>query len=145
MQIKCCYFLNIMLFIFYFGKKARTSSISKWFLFLETNDPQRLLIPKVTRVATIGTLRYIHTGQSSSTFWWPFYFKSRRLKFASTHRKINENRSISLLVKTFVKNIMRVRIWSNPTTTSNLNCLFRKAQLMNLRKVLGLNTGISLA
>ena len=64
MQIKCCYFSNFMLFISYFGKKARASSICKRFLFPESNharkysDHQRLLIPKVTRVATIGTLRY---------------------------------------------------------------------------------------
>ena len=44
-----------MLFIFYLGKKARASSICKRFLFPESNDPQMLLIPKVMRVATIGT------------------------------------------------------------------------------------------
>ena len=55
MQIKCCSLFNFMLFIFYFGKKAHASSICKRFLFPESNDPQMLLIPKVTRVATIGT------------------------------------------------------------------------------------------
>ena len=56
-QIKCCSFFNFMSFIFYFGKKARASSICKRFLFPDSSEPQRLLIPKVTRVATIGTLR----------------------------------------------------------------------------------------
>ena len=47
-----------MLFIFYIGKEACASLICKRILFPQGNDPQRLLILKVTRVATIGTLRY---------------------------------------------------------------------------------------
>ena len=50
------------------------------------------------------------------------------------------NWSISLLVETF-KNIVRVRIWGNPRTTSNLNCLFsmHNWKWMNLSKMAGLN------
>ena len=50
------------------------------------------------------------------------------------------NWSISLLVKTF-KNIVRVRIWGNLRTTSNLNCLFsmHNWKWMNLSKMAGLN------
>ena len=50
------------------------------------------------------------------------------------------NWSISLLVKTF-KNIVRVRIWGNPRTTSNLNCLFslHNWKWINLSKMAGLN------
>ena len=50
------------------------------------------------------------------------------------------NWSISLLVKTF-KNIVRVRIWGNPRTASNLNCLFsmHNWKWMNLSKMAGLN------
>ena len=37
----------------------------------------------------------------------------------------NDNEiEVSAYYKTFVKNIMTVRIWGNPRTTSNLNCLF---------------------
>ena len=46
---------KLLLFFFYFGKKACPSSICKRFLFPESSDPQGLLIPKVTRDATIGT------------------------------------------------------------------------------------------
>ena len=50
------------------------------------------------------------------------------------------NWSTSLLVKTF-KNIVRVRIWGNLRTTSNLNCLFsmHNWKWMNLSKMAGLN------
>ena len=50
------------------------------------------------------------------------------------------NWSISLLVKTF-KNIVRVRIWGNLRTTSNLYCLFsmHNWKWMNLSKMAGLN------
>ena len=35
-----------MLFIFYFGKKARASSIRKQFVFPESNDPPKVATPK---------------------------------------------------------------------------------------------------
>ena len=55
MQIKCCSFLMLCCSFFISEKKTRASSVCKRFLFLESKDPQMLLIPKVTRVATIGT------------------------------------------------------------------------------------------
>ena len=57
--------------------------------------------------------------------WRPFYFKSfQNAKFAATHREMTTKTKYQLISKTFVKNIMRVRIWGNPRRTSNLNCLF---------------------
>ena len=57
MQPKCS-FLILCMFKFR-KKKTQASSTCKRFLFAKSNDPQRLLILKVTRVPTIWTLRYI--------------------------------------------------------------------------------------
>ena len=71
------------------------------------------------------------------------------LKFAATHLPQNNNEnevSAFLIVKTFVKNIMTVRIWGNPRTISNLNCLFsmHNWKWVNLSKMAGFNISLSL-
>ena len=71
------------------------------------------------------------------------------LKFAATHLPQNNNEnevSAFLIVKTFVKNIMTVRIWGNPRTISNLNCLFSMHNWNsgNLSKKAGFNISLSL-
>ena len=64
----CC-LSSVRIILFFIRKKRASASFVSWFLFPEnnetpppppeSNEPQRLLIPKVTRVATIGTLRYL--------------------------------------------------------------------------------------
>ena len=63
-QVKCCLF-------FISGKSQR--QIVLWFLVPENNEPQRLLIPKVTRDATLGTLRYVIVPVY---LFRPFFFSS---------------------------------------------------------------------
>ena len=74
---------------------------------------------------------------------------SKMLKFAATQSltaKWQRKQSISFLVKTFVKNIMTVRIWGNPRTIRNLNCLFsmHNWKWVNLSKIAGFNISLSL-
>ena len=50
---KMVFFVNIMLF---FISERASPTFVLWFLVPESNEPQRLLIPRVTRVATIATM-----------------------------------------------------------------------------------------
>lgn len=51
------YIFFILCCLFSFQERASANFVS-WFLVPKNNEPQRLLILKVTRVATMGTLWY---------------------------------------------------------------------------------------
>ena len=93
-----------------------------------------------------GILFIMYTMRHSS-FWQPFFSNlSKILKLLPHTAKWQRSRSVSLLVKTPVKNMVRVRIWGNPKTTKNPNCLFWMHILYwertNLSKMAGLNISL---
>ena len=121
----------------------------------ERSERVRFLIQKQrvrkyrTKHFPCGIVFIIYILRHSSS-WRPFYFKSfKNIKIwrHTLTAKWQRKRSISFLVKTFVKKTkMTVRIWGNPRTISNLNCLFsiHNWKWVNLSKMAGFNISLSL-
>ena len=96
-----------------------------------------------------------HVVLCLSYAYWEIYhfgslFTSNLSKMLKNYRYIprndNEVEVSALLVKKFVKNVMRVMIWGNPRTTRNPNRLFWmrywKWYRINLSKMTGLNMSL---
>ena len=104
--------------------RNRTGEHSEWVRFLIQKQRVRKYHTKHFPCGII-CVYYIHTEKFIilAAFLFPIFPKIM-LKLPLHTTKWERSRSISLFVKTFVKSITRVRIWGNPRTTRNPNCLF---------------------
>ena len=118
--------------------RNRTSERSERVTFLR----QKQRVGKYRIKHFLYSVYYVHT--ETFVILAAFFSNLSKILKSPLHTaKWQRSRSISLLVKTFVKNMMKVRIWGNPKTIKNPNCLFWMQILYwkwtNLSKMAGLN------